>query len=99
MAAPCGHSPGNAALSNGFTLTLTGNTHTLANPTNVKAGQTFTFAISTGSGFSGFATGTNYKYAGGTAPTWSTAASKKDVISCWADTTSTLNCGAFIDVR
>lgn len=89
-----------ASLSNSFTLTVTGNSHTLANPTNVKTGQAFQFSIlQDGSGHTGFATDTNYKYAGGTAPTWSTAASKKDIISCWADTATTLNCAAMIDVH
>lgn len=88
------------SLSNGFTLTTGNDSNTLGNPTNLIAGQTLQFKITIGSGgHTGFATGTNYKYAGGTAPTWSTSAAKIDIISCWADTTSTLNCTAMIDVR
>jgi hypothetical protein len=86
------------ALSCGYTLTLTGNNHTLANPSSVAAGQHFEFAISTGTGFTGFATGSQYKFAGG-APTWPTAASKKSIMSCWADTTTTINCGSLLDVQ
>jgi hypothetical protein len=87
-----------AALSCGYTLTLTGNNHTLANPSSVAAGQHFEFAISTGSGATGFATDTQYKFAGG-APTWPTGASKKSIMSCWADTTTTINCGVLLDVQ
>ncbi len=89
-----------ASLSNTFTVTITGDTHSLANPTNVIAGQTFQFAIlQDGTGHTGFSTGSNYKYVGAIGPVWSTGVSKKDILSCWADTTSTLNCAALIDVR
>jgi hypothetical protein len=90
--------PVDVSLSNGFTLTLTGNNHTLANPSNVT-GKAFSVAISTGTGFTGFDTASNYKFGTGVKPGWSTAAGKKDILSCWADTSSTVNCSAIIDVR
>jgi hypothetical protein len=88
------------SLSNGFTLTIGNDSNVLGNPTNLKAGQNINFQLTVGSGgHTGFSTGTNYKYAGGTAPTWSTAAAKIDVLSCWAVTTSVLECNGLIDVR
>ena len=41
----------------------------VANPTNVKSGTTYTLIITSGSGVSGY--GSNFKFAGGTAPTFS----------------------------
>jgi hypothetical protein len=90
----------NASSSNGFTLTIGNNSNVLGNPANLIPGQNLNFQFTVGTGgFTGFSTGTAYKYTGGTAPTWSTAAGKIDVLSCWAVTTSILECFAGIDVR
>lgn len=89
-----------ASLRNAFTVTLTGNSHTLANPTNLQPG-TYIFMIiqdATGSR-TGFATGSAYKYPGGTAPTWTTTANAVDRIVCYADTTSRLTCDATLNYQ
>jgi hypothetical protein len=84
--------------SNNFIITLTANSQTLANPTNCPAGTSLVVTINqgAGSGFTGFATGTQYKFAGGVTPPWSVVLGKKDVISCNSDTTTTYNCTASI---
>lgn len=74
-----------ASLSNNFSVTLGGN-RTLANPTNLTAGMVLNFAIdqdATGSRTLAF--GSLYKFAG--VNTLSTAASAKDLISCYYDGT------------
>lgn len=66
---------------------------TVANPTTILAGATLTiFPIQDGTGSRIITWGTDYKWAGATAPTLSTAASDKDAISCFADTSATLIC-------
>ena len=68
----------NLALSNNFSVTLAGN-RTLANPTNTVAGQSGSiFITQDGTGSRTLAMGTNFKFAGGTAPVLSTAASSID---------------------
>lgn len=83
----------NAALSNNFTGTLNQN-FTMANPTNLKAGQTLNFWLTQDATGSRVATwGTSYQAAGGSATlVLSTAANAKDLVSCQADTTSSLTC-------
>jgi len=78
-------------VANGYnaTLALTGNTHTLANPTNVIVGVTYVVIINP-STFTGFAFGSAYNF--GAAGTPSLAASKDNAISCIAKTTSNLYC-------
>jgi hypothetical protein len=74
----------NASLANTFRLTLAGN-RTLANPTNLSAGQHLFFRIkqdATGSRTLAF--GSKYKFPGGAA-VLSTAANALDVISCQYD--------------
>jgi len=66
--------------SNNFSVTLAGN-RTLANPTNTVAGQSGSiFITQDGTGSRTLAYGTNYDFAGGTAPTLSTAAGAIDRI-------------------
>jgi hypothetical protein len=61
-----------------FVVTLAGN-RTLGNPTNTKNGQTGVIkVIQDATGSRTLAYGTNYKFAGGTAPTLSTAANAID---------------------
>ncbi len=83
----------NAALSNNFTLAPTTN-FTLANPTNLKAGQTLNFWITQdGTGSRIITWGSQYQASGGSSTlVLSTTAAAKDMVSCQADTTTTLTC-------
>lgn len=66
--------------SNNFSVTLGGN-RTLANPSNIVAGQSGSFFITQdGTGSRTLAYGSYYDFAGGTAPTLSTTASAIDRI-------------------
>jgi hypothetical protein len=66
--------------SNNFSVTLGGN-RTLANPSNTVAGQSGSlFITQDGTGSRTLAYGTNYDFAGGTAPTLSTTAGAIDRI-------------------
>ena len=70
----------NLADSNNFTVTLAGN-RTLDNPSNIVAGQSGSiFIVQDGTGSRTLAYGSYYDFAGGTAPTLSTAASSVDRI-------------------
>lgn len=74
-----------ASFSNNFRVTLGGN-RTLANPSNLVDGQILNFRFkqdATGGRLLGF--DTKYKFAGGTAPTASTAANARDFMSCIYD--------------
>jgi hypothetical protein len=74
-----------ASLSNNFTVTLGGN-RTLSNPSNLTAGMVLNFAITQdGTGARTLAYGTVFKFAGGAAPTLSTTAGAKDLMSCYYD--------------
>lgn len=69
------------SLSNNFTVTLGGN-RTLGNPTNVHVGQAGQIVVKQdGTGSRTLAFGSNYKFAGGSAPTMSTAANATDILS------------------
>jgi len=70
-----------AATSNHFTVTLAGN-RTLANPTNLVNGVILNWKIKQdGTGSRTLAYGSKFKWAGGTAPTLSTAANARDFIT------------------
>ena len=78
--------------SNNFTVTLGGN-RTLANPSNLTAGQTGSIVIvQDGTGSRTLAYGTQYEFIGGTAPTLSTAASSVDRIDYVVRTTGSIHC-------
>lgn len=78
--------------SNNFTLTLGGN-RTLANPTNLTAGQSGSiFIVQDGTGSRTLAYGNQYDFIGGTAPTLSTAASSVDRIDYVVRTTGSIHC-------
>ena len=80
------------ALSNNFSLTLGGN-RTLQNPSNLTVGQSGSIFISQDStGSRTLAFGSQYDFAGGTAPTLSTAASAVDRIDYIVRTTSSIHC-------
>lgn len=79
--------------SNSTTFTFGAGNLTIANPTNVKAGQNYQIkATQDGTGGRSITWGGNFKWSGGTPPTLTVAANAIDIISCWADTTTTLNC-------
>ena len=69
-----------ASTTNVFTLTLSAAT-TIANPTNLVAGETLTFIITQAAGGYAVTWGANYKFSG-TAPTMSTGSGKVDVYTC-----------------
>jgi hypothetical protein len=78
--------------SNNFTVTL-GGARTLANPSNLTAGQSGSiFIVQDGTGGRTLAYGTQYDFIGGTAPTLSTAASAVDRIDYVVRTTGSIHC-------
>ena len=82
----------NFALNNSFTVTLGGN-RTLANPTNLVAGQSGVIIINQdGTGGRTLAYGSNYDFGGGTAPTLKTTANAQDMIAYFVVSTSRINC-------
>lgn len=77
--------------SNNFTVTLGGN-RTLVNPTNLVAGQSGSiFIVQDGTGSRTLAFGSYWDFAGGTAPTLSTAASAVDRIDYVVRTTGSIH--------
>jgi hypothetical protein len=78
--------------SNNFTVTL-GGARTLANPSNLTAGQSGSiFIVQDGTGSRTLAYGSQYDFIGGTAPTLSTAASAVDRIDYVVRTTGSIHC-------
>ena len=78
--------------SNNFTLTLGGN-RTLANPSNLTAGQSGSiFLVQDGTGSRTLAYGSQYDFIGGTAPTLSTSANAIDRIDYVVRTTGSIHC-------
>ena len=87
------------ALSNNFAITLGGN-RTLANPTNITAGQSGSiFITQDGTGSRTLAFGTNFKFVAGTAPTLSTAASSIDRIDYVVAEATKIHAVASLDVK
>lgn len=75
----------NAALSNNFQLTLTGNL-TLANPTGLVKGMwLFVEFIEDATGGRTITLGSLFKFPGGTVPTWITTANAKNGLSAYYD--------------
>lgn len=78
--------------SNNFTVTLGGN-RTLANPTNLVAGQSGSiFIVQDGSGSKTLAYGSFYDFAGGTAPTLTTTAGAVDRIDYIVRSSTSIHC-------
>ncbi len=89
----------NFALNNSFTVTLGGN-RTLANPTNLVAGQSGVIIINQdGTGGRTLAYGSNYDFGGGTAPTLTTTANAQDMIAYFVVSTSRINCAFTGDLK
>lgn len=77
---------------NNFSLTLGGN-RTLANPTNLTAGQSGSiFLVQDGTGSRTLAYGSYYDFAGGTAPTLTTTANAVDRIDYVVRSTTSIHC-------
>ena len=87
------------ALSNNFAITLGGN-RTLANPTNITAGQSGSiFITQDGTGSRTLAFGTNFKFVAGTAPTLSTAAASVDRIDYVVAEATKIHAVVSLDVK
>jgi len=87
------------ALANNFSVTLAGN-RTLANPTNLVAGQSGVIIINQdGTGSRTLAYGSYWDFAGGTAPTLTTTASAVDMIAYFVVSTTKINCVFTGDVK
>ena len=85
--------------SNNFSVTLAGN-RTLANPTNITAGQSGSiFVTQDGTGSRTLAYGSYFKFAAGTAPTLSTVAASVDRIDYVVATTTKIHAVASLDVK
>ena len=84
--------------SNNYKIILGGN-RTLANPTNLVAGQSGAILVSQDStGSRTLAFGSYWKFAGGTAPTLTTTASATDVIAFFVDSTSRITAQVLLNV-
>jgi len=80
------------AVANNFSVTLGGN-RTLANPSNLTAGQSGSFFITQdGTGSRTLAYGSYYDFIGGTAPTLSTAANAVDRIDYIVRSSTSIHC-------
>jgi hypothetical protein len=87
------------AAGNNFSVTLGGN-RTLANPSNLTAGQSGTIVITQdGTGSRTLAYGSNWKSPGGTAPTLTTTASAVDVIAYYVESASRITARLISDVK
>ena len=81
--------------SNNFSVTLGGN-RTLANPTNIVAGQSgVIFVLQDGTGSRTLSYGSYWDFPGGTAPTLTTAASSIDLIAYVVRTTTSIQAVSF----
>ena len=82
----------NLAANNHFSVTLAGN-RTLDNPSNIVAGTSGSFFLTQdGTGSRTLSYGSQYDFAGGTAPTLTTTAAAVDRIDYIARTTTSLHC-------
>jgi len=86
------------ALSNNWSLSIGGN-RTLANPTNLTAGQSGVIYITQTTGSHTLAYGSAWDFAGGTVPTLSTAASAVDALAYAVRTTGSIAATLIKDVK
>jgi hypothetical protein len=84
--------------ANSYTLTIVGNSHTLAAPTTPRTGS-LNFRFLNSGGATGFTVASFYKFPGGTQPSWSTANGAFDVMSCQVFDVTRAACSAVLDVR
>ena len=86
------------AVTNNYSVTLAGN-RTLANPTNLTAGQSGVIIISQDStGSRTLAFGSYWKFAGGTAPSLTTTASASDAIVYFVDSATRITAQVLLNV-
>ena len=89
----------NFALANNFSVTLGGN-RTLANPTNLTAGQHGVIVITQdGTGSRTLAYGSNWKVPAGAAPTLTTTANAVDVLAYYVESSSRITARLIGDVK
>jgi hypothetical protein len=87
------------AVANNFSLTLGGN-RTLANPSNLTAGQAGSIVITQdGTGSRTLAFGSYWKFASGTAPTLTTTASAVDVLAYYVESSTRITARLIGDVK
>lgn len=87
------------AAANNFSLTIGGN-RTLANPTNQTAGQSGAIVITQdATGSRTLAYGSNWKFAGGSAPTLTTTANAVDVLLYYVESASRITATLINDVK
>lgn len=85
--------------ANNFSVTLGGN-RTLANPTNLAAGQSGVIVITQdGTGSRTLAYGSYFKFPGGTAPTLTTTASAVDVLAYYVESSTRITARLVADVK
>jgi hypothetical protein len=87
------------AEANNFSVTLGGN-RTLANPSNLSAGQSGVIVITQdGTGSRTLAYGSYFKFAGGTAPTLTTTAAAVDVLAYYVESSTRITAKLISDVK
>jgi hypothetical protein len=87
------------ALANNFSVTLGGN-RTLANPTNLTAGQHGVIVITQdGTGSRTLAYGSNFKFPAGAAPTLTTTANAVDVLAYYCESASRITARLIGDTK
>lgn len=87
------------AVANNFSLTIGGN-RTLANPSNLTAGQSGVIVITQdGTGSRTLAYGSYWKFANGTAPTLTTTASAVDVLAYYCESSTRITARLISDVK
>lgn len=87
------------AAANNFSVTLGGN-RTLANPTNLTAGQSGVIVITQdGTGSRTLAYGSYWKFSSGTAPTLTTTASAVDVLAYYVESSTRITARLVADVK
>ena len=87
------------AVANNFSVTLGGN-RTLANPTNITAGQSGVIVITQdGTGSRTLAYGSYFKFPSGTAPTLTTTASAVDVLVYYVESSTRITARLVADIK
>lgn len=85
--------------ANNFSVTL-GGSRTLANPTNITAGQSGVIVITQdGTGSRTLAYGSYWKFPGGTAPTLTTTASAVDVLAYYVESSTRITARLISDIK
>lgn len=87
------------AVTNNYSLTIGGN-RTLANPSNLVAGQSGVIVITQdGTGSRTLAYGSYWKFSNGTAPTLTTTASAVDVLAYYVESSTRITAKLITDVK